>query len=128
MSDSTKIMLIVQLIFLCGYFFGWIYVKKNQVAKLKKMNKELRKVEIREIIAQNGSYEARMTEWPLNAEEYLNHYSLERDGGPIEITFEGLESHMNGYARHLLTKQKNDFMKMCKEIKNGEEISKKLNS
>ena len=128
MSDSFKIMLIVQSIFWAGYFFGWLYVRRNEVAQLKQQNKNLRKVEVHEMITRVGSVNVRTSEWPLNAEEYLEFHSLERDGGVIEITFEGIESHMNEFARHLLARQKADFVKMCKEIPKGDKIKEELNS
>lgn len=120
--------LFILLILFSGIWLGWFYSWKFRVQPLKEQNKNLRKVEVRELGTHTGKIEARISEWPLNAEEYLEFHSLERDGGDITITYEGMETHLNCFAQHLLTRQRKDFMNICKELKNGDKIKQKLNS
>lgn len=105
-----------------GIALGWYYCYHFKVKKLKDQNRSMREIEVHEIITSMGSIQARTSEFPLDAEEYLNFHSIERDGGIVEITFEGMETHLDVYACHLLRRQKRDFMKMCKQIKNGDKI------
>ena len=116
------------LIVLCaGIILGWFYCRKFIVAPLRAQNESLRKIDIRELDTKDGVVFARTTEWPMNAEEYLELHSIERDGGTIEITYVGMENHLNTFARHLLTRQKKDFMRICRNIKNGDKVMEQIN-
>lgn len=119
-------LLMILVILFVGMGIGWIYCWYFKVKPLKNQNKSLRKIEVEEIVTRLGKIEMRTSEFPLDAEEYLNFHSLERDGGIIEISFDGMEKHLDTYSYYLLDRQKRDFMKMCKQIKHGNEILTKL--
>jgi hypothetical protein len=124
-------MIIMFLKILCilitGIALGRLYERFFVTSKIKAENKELRKIEVEQIVTGMGTIEARTSEWPLDAEEYLEFHSIERDGGSIDITYEGMETHLEVYARHLMTRQKRDFIKMLKVTRSTDEILKKIN-
>lgn len=120
--------LMMMCVLMAGISLGLAYAWFFYIKPLKIQNRNLRKVEVQEMTTFMGTVQARTSEWPLNAEEYLTFHDIERDGGIIEISYEALESDLNNFAQHLLTRQKADFMKMCKEIKHGDKIKAKLNS
>ncbi len=106
---------IITGILLCRfYFYKDVIDMKQSADDIADWNEELAGMSIR------------TKEWPADPEEYLEFHSLTRDDGIIEISFEGMENHLIGYSYHMLTRQKRDFMKMCKQLKNGDKILEKI--
>jgi len=108
-----------------GIGLGWAYCKYFVVHNLKKENKELRKIEITEIITHQGTISARTSEWPIDGAEYFyNIIADESFGGTL--TEERFIHHLNTFAKYMTGKQKRDFMNMLKASRSTEEIIKSM--
>lgn len=109
-----------------GAGIAWFYINLYIIKPLKERNKNLRKIEVRKISTDMGDITARVSEWPLNLDEYWDEVILRECIYIQELGDERIKHHINAFAQHLLTRQKKDFMEQCKHIKHGSKILQQM--
>jgi len=81
------------------------------------------------VINENGyapGKTSRKDEWPKNADEFLNYHGMEREFGTIEITYEGMESHLETYAAHKVSQSQRKIFATLRQVRGGLEVIEHL--